>query len=460
MALDFRKKLSRLIDGGVPMGSSAGIATASPSGSGAEDVVEGSPGAIDDASRDTTRQRRIEQLRSLIGDVVSRRSGRERPAGHDRSAAFDEVVLPGERRETPHGAIQLVEEHLEPHHCHGSVPIVGALDVAPAIVARLALAPELADVDLSRMVILDTETTGLSSGSGTLPFLIGIAWFEDQSLCVQQLFLRRPGEEVPILRHLSERLAWSSCLVTYNGKSFDWPLLRTRYVMNRVPMPVVPAHLDLLHCARRIYRRRLQRVRLVQVEEAVLGMCREYDIDGSEIPTLYLDYLRTGDAAPMARVIEHNANDLVALAAILARMGRHFARVVREDDPRDHLGYALVAERAKDSERARAFAAAAVAGGGDDAITLEALMCAARTARRTRDSASEEEALLAALGLCAAGGRRGPEIHLSLAKLYEHRHKDFARAAEHARHAEAAEGPDASARRMARLERRAPSHAE
>ena len=138
--------------------------------------------------------------------------------------------------------------------------------------ASLALHPGLAGVDFQRMLFLDTETTGLAGGTGTVPFLVGLAWFEGRSLRVHQLFLRRLGEEAPMLRVLAERMAESSCLVTFNGKSFDWPLLRTRFVLNRVPAPAELPHLDLLHCARRVFKHRGSGTRLVHLEEQVLGL--------------------------------------------------------------------------------------------------------------------------------------------------------------------------------------------
>jgi uncharacterized protein YprB with RNaseH-like and TPR domain len=129
--------------------------------------------------------------------------------------------------------------------------------------AQLALNPELESIDLRRALFFDTETTGLAGGTGTVPFLIGIAWFEDESMRIQQLFLPEMGKEAPMLHWLRERVQQSSCVVSFNGKAFDWPLLRTRFVLNRVPAPSLPPHLDLLHCARRVLRPRLQSVRLV-----------------------------------------------------------------------------------------------------------------------------------------------------------------------------------------------------
>lgn len=125
-----------------------------------------------------------------------------------------------------------------------------------------------------------------------------------------------------MLRRFAERMAASSVLVTFNGKSFDWPLLRTRFVMNRIAVPTTLPHLDVLHCARRVFRRRLSETRLGTLEREVLGHDRQGDISGAAIPQIYLDYLRTGVPTGIDAVIEHNAHDLVAVPAVMAELCR------------------------------------------------------------------------------------------------------------------------------------------
>jgi len=362
-------------------------------------------------------------------------------------------ALPGKVHDTEHGQLHLIDEYLEPHHHHGKAPISKALQVSTQRLAQLALDPSLERVDIRRALFLDTETTGLAGGTGTVPFLIGIAWFEDESMRIQQLFLPELGREAPMLHWLRERLTESSCVVSFNGKTFDWPLLRNRFVLNRVRAPVLPPHLDLLHCARRILRPRLRSVRLVELERKVLGMYREDDISGALIPQLYFDYLDGGDVSPMAKVMEHNANDLIALAALVAELVSHFDEVHGGDDPRDHLAYARVAERTGDQRRARSFASAAARGGGDSACTVEACMLSARMARRDGDIDEEEGALLRALTAADDELLRGV-VELELAKLYEHRRKDLQCALTHAAGTAPAEGKEASERRVARLMRR------
>lgn len=362
-------------------------------------------------------------------------------------------ALPGQRRETEHGELHLIDEFLEPRHHHGRSPIAKALDVSTERLAQLALDPSLEGVDLQRALFFDTETTGLAGGTGTVPFLIGIAWFEDQSMRIQQLFLPELGREAPMLNWLRERVQQSSCLVSFNGKAFDWPLLRTRFILNRVRAPALPPHLDLLHCARRVLRPRLKSLRLVELERRVLGMYREDDVSGALIPQLYFDYLDGGDVSPIAKVIEHNANDLIALAALLGELVGHFDEVHGGDDPRDHLAYAKVAERTGDRLRARSFADAAVRGGGESACTVEACLLNARMARRGGSVDHEEDALLEALRAADEDQLRAV-VRLALSKLYEHRRKDLERALEHATGTALAEGDDAAERRQARLQRR------
>lgn len=413
-----------------------------------------------------SKSRPLEQL-SKTGRVrrlqraIDRLSKRTRTSGADALAGLlsetitprvrnhGTATLPGAPHETAHGTVHRIAHLLEPHHCHGRVSVASALGAEPELVAELALDPVFDGLDLSRMVLIDTETTGLSIASGTLPFLIGMAWFEDESLHVEQLMLTQLGCEAPMLRVLAERLAWASCVVSYNGKSFDWPLLRARYVMNRIETPPLPAHLDLLHCARRVFKRRLESVRLVDMERDLLGFVREHDVDGAEIPGIYLTFIRSGDPGRLDGVVEHNGNDLIALAAILGELTRRFSTVHRADDPLDHLGYARVAERAGDRERALRFSLAALEGGGDDSCTFDASMLRARVARRSANPALEEEALLNALGVhpCA-------RVHLELSKLYEHRVKCLSRALRHAVETIGVETFEENERRVLRLQRR------
>ncbi|NVJ25740.1 ribonuclease H-like domain-containing protein [Myxococcus sp. AM011] len=430
-------------------------ATPSPSqalmaSSGAASALSQTTGAEPVAPKDP----RIEALRRMLADW-SERQGQTAARRGTTPAKPRPGPLPVVPRETPYGTVHVSETLLSPEHRHGSAPVAGALDVEGDLVARLALHEELAGVDFQRMLFLDTETTGLAGGTGTVPFLVGLAWFEGRSLRVHQLFLRKLGEEAPMLRVLAARMATSSCLVTFNGKSFDWPLLRTRFVLNRVATPPELPHLDLLHCARRVFKHRGAGTRLVHVEEQVLGHRRVDDVDGSLIPELYFRYLRGGDGSALTPVLEHNANDLLLLAALLGELVRKFragdgTAVPSGEDPRDLLGFAGVALRAGDLARARAFARAATGGAGT--VGVEAHALASRLARMAGESQVAVEHLLQ--GLASARGLQAATLHLELTKLYEHSLKDLASALRHARLSAAAELPDDHRRRIVRLEGR------
>lgn len=372
--------------------------------------------------------------------------------------------LPGATHVTDHGELHVVEHRCAPGQQHGARAIHAARTVDADVVATLALDPLMRGLDFSRALYIDTETTGLMGGTGTVPFLIGTAAFEGEQLVVRKLLLRRLGEEAPMLHALAEQLREASCVVSFNGKSFDWPLLRTRFVMNRVKAPPVPPHLDLLHCARRVWKGRMERVRLVDIEREVLGFQRVDDVAGSEIPALYMAYLRGGDVAPIARIIEHNRLDLIALAALLAELVGRFAGLSAEEDPRDKLACARVAERAGDGGMARALASAAVLTHAEGPNAAEAWLLHARVARREGDVDREEQALLAAAAAMGDPTPGGSEpaasltrahVHLALAKLYERSRKDPQRALPHARQTVPAEDEEQAARRLARLARRA-----
>lgn len=175
--------------------------------------------------------------------------------------------------------------------------------------------------DPEQWLFLDTETTGLAGGSGTYAFLVGVAWWEGGGLEMEQFFMREHSQERSLLLALRERMAEHPVLVTFNGKSFDWPLLETRYRMNRkMPPPSPRAHLDFLHPARNLWRLRLGSVRLSELERHVLGWNRGADVLSDLIPGIYSDFVRGGPPERLLPVFHHNQMDLRALAALSSRV--------------------------------------------------------------------------------------------------------------------------------------------
>jgi uncharacterized protein YprB with RNaseH-like and TPR domain len=398
---------------------------------------------------DASRAERVAWLRARL-ETMSARSARPKVRVRPRQQAAKPIGLPGRRCDTEHGPVHAVVQCFSPGHRHGEAPVSGGLQANALALAQLALDPSLQAVDPSRLLFFDTETTGLSGGTGILPFLIGVAWFDNGTLWLEQLLLTRLADEPAMLRWLGERIATASGLVSYNGKAFDWPLIRNRFIMTRVAMPAPPPHLDLLHCARRAFKHRLDSCRLTEVEAELLGFHRTDDVDGADIPSLYWDYLRSGDGSILEPIVEHNANDVVALAALTGVLSRGFAGAGTDADPRISLGYAQHAARIKDTGRAARFARAAADAG--DTVAADALQLLATVERRRGDPSAAARALEEALA--ATPPAAAAQIHLGLAKLYEHRLRDPERALRHAREVGRAEGLYGQAKRIARLEKR------
>jgi hypothetical protein len=179
-------------------------------------------------------------------------------------------------------------------------------------------------------LFLDTETTGLAGGTGTTPFLIGLATVEDHAVTVEQYFLRQFSGEAAMLEAVRDRLAAAETLVTFNGRRFDWPILEARFIMSRMPLDPPVDHSDLISAARRLWYRPLGTYRLTVIERQALGIDRADDVDSAEIPGMYLEYLRTGDVAPLEPVFAHNQQDVTCLLHLRRRVRRW---VEDGDDP-------------------------------------------------------------------------------------------------------------------------------
>ncbi len=235
------------------------------------------------------------------------------------SRAIDSVVA-GAFHPTPRGEVFVAEQTYPSDYMYGSAPLLSSFPLS--YISQWANDSAIEKFSLSKFAFLDTETSGLSGGTGTYAFLVGIARFIDDQFVLQQFFMRDPAEEPAVLEGIAKFLAPCTALVTFNGKSFDIPLLSTRYRLHQILIPYKDySHLDLLPLARRLWRDRLESRALKYLEEHVLGLKRSSEeVPGYEIPWLYFDYLRTGDARPLGGVFYHNAMDVVAMVALLAHM--------------------------------------------------------------------------------------------------------------------------------------------
>ena len=231
-----------------------------------------------------------------------------------------ESVVAGRFLPTPRGEVFVAGQVYPSDHIYGESPLVSSFPFS--LVSQWANDPAIETFPLSKFAFLDTETSGLAGGTGTYAFLVGAARFTEDGFVLQQFFMRDPVEEPALLEGLAEFLAPCSSLVTFNGKAFDAPLLATRYRLHHIPVPFKDySHLDLLPLARRLWRDRLESRALKFLEAHVLGLTRSSEeVPGYEIPWLYFDYLKSGDARPLGGVFYHNAMDVVAMAALLAHM--------------------------------------------------------------------------------------------------------------------------------------------
>jgi hypothetical protein len=339
--------------------------------------------------------------------------------------------LPGTSPDVPEGAERLaqilgaaIRENKFGAHLGLRRWFAETIDCAPPEVhlhpdALKLLAPDLGEqiADPSQWLFLDTETTGLCGGTGTYPFLIGIAWWDVGGLEVEQFFMREHSEEHSVLVALAERMAERPVLVTFNGKSFDWPLLETRYRMTRkIHVPALRAHLDFLHPARNLWRLRLGSVRLAELERHVLGWNRGCDVMSELIPSLYFDFLRGGPPEPLLPIFYHNQMDLRGLAGLSARVLSVLADAENQcNDAFELFGISRICERRGESARARILFQRSI----DGELPLETARAARRSlaliAKRDGDFARARELWESILGY----SREGLEAYEQLAIYYE-----------------------------------------
>ncbi len=362
-------------------------------------------------------------------------------------------VLAGEVVETEHGRHFETARVWERHRRHGSLDMIDLQQLPDDLLGALS-GGECTPSPVGRWAFLDTETTGLAGGSGTYAFLIGVGSIGAEGFKVRQFFMRDYEEEPSLLHALSAHLAQFDVLVTYNGKTYDQPLLETRYRMCRMRPPLSRLqHLDLLHGARRLWKLRLDSCRLVDLENQILGVERDGDIPGELIPFLYFEYLRTKAAFRLVPVFHHNAIDILTTACLTAIVPFAFRDpgALQAVHGADLVGLARWLLANGEREQALGLMRRAVDTGLPDALLFRTLWDAACLEKKL----GREDAALASLADLAQSTNPFRAAALeALAKHYEHREKNYAMALDMVAAARAVQDSDELAHREARLRKR------
>lgn len=291
--------------------------------------------------------------------------------------------------------------------------------------------------DIRKTLFLDTETTGLSGGAGTVAFLVGLGYVENDAFRVEQFLMRDYPDEPEMIAMIAERMDRFDAVCSFNGKNFDLPLLKNRFIMCRMlDRWHEPEQLDLLYPARRTWKMRIGSCRLSRIEEFILGQPRHDDLPGSEVPRRYFDYLKSGDLALLEDIIDHNRQDIVTLGSLLAHLCMLYNHPERENHRADlfSMGKALESQgelgRARELYRIAAIPppAGSVSALREDGVAAQAAWRAYLLARKNRDA----EAMQAILEQMALRRQMRDKIYVELSKLHEHRFKNYRRALRYA----------------------------
>lgn len=330
-------------------------------------------------------------------------------------------LFPGQDREenTPFGKCYLREVAYPLEHEHGNSKLSGALFCRGSGLALTAGDAGLTAFNPRSALFLDIETTGLAGGTGTWAFLIGAGWFDGGNFFLRQYFLRRPAEERAVLSHLALQAEKYPLMVSFNGKQFDLPLVKTRQMLSGFK-PLEPMlHLDLLQCARVLWRKRLASRSLKSLEESLFNLKREDDIPGAEIPAVYFNYLRKGETGLLKKVFHHNTLDILSMVTLLELI-YSITSGKREKHPAESLALGCLYLQKGLEEKGIACLVEASKSKAHNLAEEAALKLALHFKRRGR----WEEAL-SIWKETVEKNQMNIEARVEMAKYYEHRQRNF-----------------------------------
>jgi uncharacterized protein YprB with RNaseH-like and TPR domain len=375
----------------------------------------------------TALRQRIARIDAKYQESKAQESRTQAAAPKPR--AFVEDLLTGHVVETEHG------RHFETEKLHPIDSRYGSVDISSLLELPEDLLDLISNGDVltshpTRWAFLDTETTGLAGGTGTYAFLIGVGSIDAEGFRVRQFFMRDYSEEASQLAALTRYLEAFDVLITYNGKSYDQPLLETRYRMSRARHPFTRMkHLDLLYGARRLWKLRMESCKLTHLEAEVLGIEREDDVPGALIPYIYFEFVRTGRAARLVPVFQHNVLDIVSLACLTAIVpeAHRAPELLTFRHGSDHLGIARWLQQAGRIEEAIMLFQRAIERGLPDHLLFKAML---EMALLHKKQANETAALTIFTELTESPNPSRLRAYEELAKYYEHRERNYALALE------------------------------
>ena len=379
-----------------------------------------------------------------------------KPAPKRPAATLDPAPsphLPFDEVETAHGRHYETEKLYERHRRHGSIGIADLEDLSGDLLDTISNGL-IRGIPPAKWCFLDTETTGLAGGSGTYAFLIGVGRITPQGFLVRQFFMREFGEEASQLSALQEHLRQFEVMVTYNGRTFDQPLLETRFRMVRQRPPFSTLEqLALLFGARRLWNLRFDSCRLVDLENQILGVERQGDLPGEMIPYFYFEYLRTHEIFRLMPIFHHNAVDILTLACLTAIVPRafHAPNQAQFAHAAEMVGLARWWRQADQHENALALFRQALDRELPDELLFRTMWDVAALEKKL---GREHAALPMLTDLASARNPWRASAFTELAKYYEHRERNYAMALEMARNAFDLGPSEALRHRITRLERK------
>lgn len=361
----------------------------------------------------TSLREKLQQIDSTLTRQKKYHQKQEDTKGDD--------TLGGKVEETEYGTCLVLETRYPLSHQHGHSALEALLDKTGQDISLVAKSTKFERIDPSRLLFIDTETTGLAGGTGTYIFLIGVGYFEENCFRVVQYLMRDFDEEKAMLYLITQLAQKFDAAVSYNGKTFDFTLFRTRCVLARIENHLDPLpHLDLVHTSRRLWKNLLPDCTLSSVETGILGFSRQADIPGYLIPSVYFEFLQSGRVEVLCNVLRHNVLDVLSLVGITTAACKVFqdkAQKIRHDP----LGVIQTYEEMGQYGRAVEVCEREAERTADEKQALNYQIKRAFLFKRQQKWDEAEQAWHSA----THSGRFHPLPFIELAKIYEHKKRDL-----------------------------------